>query len=269
VASDHGASELIARAEKTAMWFIETADSVDFADLRWSAVLLFQTLSNERVFVGYMTLFSFLNPITGSKLRICQALVLPIFQGKGLARELMLHIYRTYLSGDGEVSDLTVEDPSPDFQRLRDAVDLEWFWETNSPEHDRHGLEPADVAKKLKIIKSQAEFVLEAWDYVNVVNGIVRKMIQNSELKVKKSHEKDASIQSSDLESDAKYGSFRLKVKRRLLKANPELKGLTKKEMQEELVRLYDDELQRFRSIEKVAFERLRILNARVIVTTE
>jgi len=42
VASDSGASELIARAEKTAMWFIETADSVDFADLRWSAVLLFQ-----------------------------------------------------------------------------------------------------------------------------------------------------------------------------------------------------------------------------------
>jgi outer membrane lipopolysaccharide assembly protein LptE/RlpB len=77
----------------------------------------------------------------------------------------------------------------------------------------------------------------------------------------------DASIQSTELEEDSKYGKFRLKVKRRLLKSNPELKNLSKKEMQEELVRLYEDEMVRFRSIEKVAYERLRILIARVVTT--
>jgi len=48
-------------------------------------------------------------------------------------------------------------------------------------------LEPVDVAKKLKIIKSQAEFVVEAWEYVNVVNNVARKSTQQqSEGKGKK-----------------------------------------------------------------------------------
>jgi hypothetical protein len=43
------------------------------------------------------------------------------------------------------------------------------------------------VAKKLKIIKSQAEFVVEAWEYVNVVNNVARKSTQQqSEGKGKK-----------------------------------------------------------------------------------
>lgn len=39
-ALDTGAVELIERLEKVAIWFIETADSVDFTDPRWKALLL-------------------------------------------------------------------------------------------------------------------------------------------------------------------------------------------------------------------------------------
>lgn len=39
-ATDTGAVELIGRLEKVAIWFIETADSVDFTDPRWRALLL-------------------------------------------------------------------------------------------------------------------------------------------------------------------------------------------------------------------------------------
>ena len=96
---DAGASDLLHRAEKLAMWFIETADGVDFSDERWEALFVFQRLnppgagagagaggdpdkhrhSTVRV-AGYMTLFTFHNPFLGSKLRICQALIMPHLQ---------------------------------------------------------------------------------------------------------------------------------------------------------------------------------------------
>jgi hypothetical protein len=49
---------------------------------------------------GYFTLFTFRNPIVGSKLRICQALVWPSQQKKGLGKELLLATYRLALSRD-------------------------------------------------------------------------------------------------------------------------------------------------------------------------
>ena len=79
---DNGAAALLNTCEKMAMWFIETADSVDFSDRRWEAMFVHRKglVAHSNEFVGYMTLFTFNNPIVGSKLRICQALVLPPFQ---------------------------------------------------------------------------------------------------------------------------------------------------------------------------------------------
>jgi ribosomal protein S18 acetylase RimI-like enzyme len=106
-------------------------DSVDFADERWEVLYLYNSntenisnidnngssssgngsnsiesseLMNEnmfeegpiRNFAGYMTLFTFHNPFLGSKMRVCQVLVLPHMQGRGLGREMLLagiHIY--------------------------------------------------------------------------------------------------------------------------------------------------------------------------------
>lgn len=75
LASDahEGAGLLLRRAEKLAMWFIETADSVDFSDDRWEVLFLFAgdashpsaTQKADR-FVGYFTLFSFRNPYLGT-----------------------------------------------------------------------------------------------------------------------------------------------------------------------------------------------------------
>lgn len=73
-----GAGLLLQRAEKIAMWFIETADSVDFSDDRWEVLFLFagdmstspSATAARRVdrFVGYFTLFSFRNPYLGTLL---------------------------------------------------------------------------------------------------------------------------------------------------------------------------------------------------------
>lgn len=77
-----GAGLLLRRAEKLAMWFIETADSVDFSDDRWEVLFLFaaaaaagdtsaataSTTTAQKMdrFVGYFTLFSFRNPYLGT-----------------------------------------------------------------------------------------------------------------------------------------------------------------------------------------------------------
>lgn len=81
---DENACELLSRCEKLAIWFIETADGVDFRDDRWEALFLFEvTQRNDQSqyrLAGYMTLFTFRNPVVGSKLRVCQALVFPGMQ---------------------------------------------------------------------------------------------------------------------------------------------------------------------------------------------
>lgn len=133
-ATDHGASELLSRAEKIAMWYIETADSIDFADERWEVLNLYSTRSETidgkimpavHSFAGYMTLFTFCNPFLGSKIRVCQALVLPHMQSKGLGRKMLLAVYELAKSRSC-ITEVTVEDPAPAFERLRDAVDCEW-----------------------------------------------------------------------------------------------------------------------------------------------
>jgi hypothetical protein len=95
-----GAIDLIHRAEKLAMWWIETADSVDFTDDRWEAMFLYEGNGSDNetmryLFVGYMTLFTFHNPVLGDIERVCQALVLPPRQSRGLGRELLLAVYRS------------------------------------------------------------------------------------------------------------------------------------------------------------------------------
>ena len=139
-AKDAGAQELLLKAELIAKWYIETADSVNFADERWEVLNLHRKDSTGIVevdksaadseiftysFAGYMTLFTFNNPFLGSKIRVCQAFVLPHMQGRGLGRMMLLAVYQLAKSRPSIV-EVTVEDPAPAFEKLRDSTDCEW-----------------------------------------------------------------------------------------------------------------------------------------------
>lgn len=69
--TDAGASALLVRAEKIAMFYIETADSVDFNDERWEILWIYTTTLDSTtgmqctIVAGYMTLFTFHNPFVG------------------------------------------------------------------------------------------------------------------------------------------------------------------------------------------------------------
>ena len=139
-AKDVGAQDLLLRAELIAKWYIETADSVNFADERWEVLNLHRKDSSGIIgvdgtaahaeactysFAGYMTLFTFNNPFLGSKIRVCQAFVLPHMQGSGLGRMMLLAVYQLAKSRPSIV-EVTVEDPAPAFEKLRDSTDCEW-----------------------------------------------------------------------------------------------------------------------------------------------
>jgi len=153
-----GSSLTLQRAEKLALWFIESADSIDFSDDRWEALFLYQVKKDETsrksyFFGGYFTLFTFRNrklyslihrihmynshsslffshtAIVGAKLRVCQALIFPHLQGKGIGKQLLQVVYNL-AAARKDTTEVTVEDPAPAFQRLRDRVDFHWALDT-------------------------------------------------------------------------------------------------------------------------------------------
>jgi len=249
-AKDAGAQELLQRAECLALWYIETADSVDFQDERWQVLFLYRRCRNYRnaagrkvkgevlSIAGYFTLFTFHNPFAGSKMRVCQALILPHLQGRGLGRELLLCTYRLARE-QPNVTELTVEDPAPGFQSLRDAVDLEWMyshWAEPKPQAATSPvLKTEDVsiaAGKLKLTPAQVEYLSEAEQYAC--------------LKLQAEALGGADSEAGKVFLDTNMKPLRLQVKRRLLRQQPDVKALPKAQMQSELEARYTEQQQRF-----------------------
>ncbi|KAA3671202.1 histone acetyltransferase 1, partial [Paragonimus westermani] len=73
-------------------------------------------------FVGYMTVYKFYAYPASIRPRLSQVLVLPPFRNSGHASELLMTFYRDFVHVPN-VRDITVEDPSIDFRRLRDFLD--------------------------------------------------------------------------------------------------------------------------------------------------
>jgi GNAT superfamily N-acetyltransferase len=296
-AHDTGASSLLHRAEKLAVWFIETADSVDFSDDRWEVLFLYAnhasisvaaSVPGNREFVGYMTLFSFRNPIHGTKVRVCQALVLPPWQGRGLGREMLLRVYEHIVHAREDVSELTVEDPCLGFQRLRDAVDLELLMgkfptvarplrestsATVSCTQDNSGSDVSDIkavhegpgvldevviAKALKVIKPQAQFLCECLDFFRLVRSSASPSDAQAETEAVANHATPAphsrpTVNAETLQAHPDFKEFRLKVKKRILKNDKDIAALPKADKQAALSEEFEVEFKRFMALSKTA----------------
>lgn len=133
------------------LWFIDASSYINADDPNWEILLLIRkrqlhtsiesngrnarNAKNEHrfdySFVGYMTLYRYfaLQPQEQPemhrkwKLRISQVLILPPFQNAGHGKTLMDFVYTHLLyTRDSEFTELTVEDPNPSFQFLRDMM---------------------------------------------------------------------------------------------------------------------------------------------------
>ncbi|XP_058803109.1 histone acetyltransferase type B catalytic subunit [Phymastichus coffea] len=178
------------------LWYVDAASFIDIDDDQWHYFNMFERYKNEDdsvhyATIGFATIYQYYAYPTHTRPRISQVLILPPFQKMGLGSHLLRAIYREYINRD-EVKDITVEDPSEDFQRLRDYVDC--LNCSTLPSFSKEKLKKGfnknmalEAAEKFKINKKQARRVYE----------ILR-------------------LYATDMSDEKDYLEYRLDVKRRL-----------------------------------------------------
>lgn len=143
-------------------------------------------------------------------------LILPPFQKLGLATKLVETIYKFYQS-QKNVVDITVEDPSEDFQRLRNFVDARFCKNLKS-------FSPDIISKGFT-----KEMVREARETLKLNPRQVRKVYELLRLYY------------TNLNDEREYRAYRLEVKKRLnavyYKQLKDLKKMERYKMDTEMLR--------------------------------
>jgi histone acetyltransferase 1 len=272
VADYHG------RVQPLALFFIENADNVDVTSTDhgyWKVLYVFQKHSSGEAprysLVGYFTLFHFIalfhKPHPGIIVRICQALVLPPYQGQGHGGRMMQAVYKVahkmYKSQRDQAADdsiphdivqVNVEDPAPAFVALRNKTDFEmikkhgeeWGWPDIVHGDPNEKLDAA-AAVFTGLSESKAvELAAKAKITPHQVH-IVHDLIKLEAL--------DAALQETALQhgKEELERLFRLMVKKRLNKEHrEELGGLGSKDEQKSyLAELFDKQLEGYNRILK------------------
>jgi len=187
------------RLQAWIMFYIDAASYIDIDDDSWRFFLLFEkhgAAGGEQHYAvaGYLTAYEYYaygREKNMKRPRISQMLVLPPYQRQGLGASLLNTLYRNYVA-DSAVVDITVEDPSDNFVRLRDFVDTQNCIKLEAFSKDKvlAGYTPEmakAAATELKLCKKQSRRVYE----------IIR-------------------LSYTSLQDTTLYKSYRVDVKRRL-----------------------------------------------------
>lgn len=183
------------RLQTFLMWFIETASFIDVDDDRWDFFLVFEKYNKdgETLFatVGYMTVYNYYVYPDKTRPRVSQMLILPPFQGEGHGAQLLEAVHMFYCNLH-KVQDITAEDPSENYVKLRDYVLVKLCQTLPSFSTDKLPLGFSDdmsteAREKFKINKKHARRVYE----------ILR-------------------LRVTDMSDETKARDYRLEVKKRL-----------------------------------------------------
>ncbi|KAM8857159.1 histone acetyltransferase type B catalytic subunit [Synchiropus picturatus] len=190
-----GFREYHERLQTFLMWYIETASFIDADDDRWDFFLVFEKYNKDGetlyATVGYMTVYNYYVYPDKTRPRVSQMLILPPFQGEGHGAQLLEAIHRFYC-GFPKVQDITAEDPSENYVKLRDFV----------------------LSKLCQGLPSFAEDKLH--------QGLSEDMIKESQekLKINKKHTRRVyeilRLRATDMSDEEKAKQYRLEVKKRL-----------------------------------------------------
>ncbi|XP_061548103.1 histone acetyltransferase type B catalytic subunit isoform X1 [Phycodurus eques] len=214
-----GFREYHGRLQTFLMWFIETASFIDPDDDRWDFFLVFEKYKKDGetlyATIGYMTVYNYYAYPDKTRPRVSQMLVLPPFQGEGHGAQLLEAVHRFY-SSVPKVQDITAEDPSESYVKLRDYVLVKLC----------QGL-PSFAEDKLHLGLS-AEMVDEAQGKLKINKKHARRVYEILRLRV------------TDMSDEEKSRAYRLAVKKRLFgpyrKNQRELTKMTKCLRLEEVV---------------------------------
>lgn len=159
-----------ARLQTFLMWFVDAASFIDIEDPQWQFFVCYEKYTNadgKTVYAtaGYTTVYLYYAYPQHNRPRISQMFILPPFQCIGIGAKLIEFVYNKF-KGDPKVVDITVEDPSDDFRRVRNYVDAKLCREL--PEFSEDNLkngfskEMVQAAKeRLKINPRQCRIVYE------------------------------------------------------------------------------------------------------------
>lgn len=294
-------SEYHTSVERLAMLYIENADAVDVANNDtgyWKILYLWKkdgddhddndkNVNNKRYnysLVAYFTIFHFIalfhRPEPGLIIRICQALVLPPFQGQGHGKRILQAVYNIARNqekdADQKISNgnenenhynlihkivqVNVEDPAPAFVALRNKIDWklilghyqEWKWPRS-----KGTINASSKCDELSLFftalreQEASEMSAEAKitpKQIHIMNELLKLQAIHSfcDDQYQENKEPDANVKVVELE---RY--FRLMVKKRLNKEYcDELIELpTKADQKLMLGKLFDDELKQYKRI--------------------
>lgn len=148
-----GFREYHRRMQLFALLFIEGASYIHEDETNWEFYTLLEKVSSGPQtawhFVGYTSLYKFWCWPDSSRIRLSQFVVAPPYQKQGHGAALYSTVYDE-VAKRSSVTEMTVEDPSEDFDRLRDGNDLRrllapgGFVETAKKAHKLHA--PVDAA---------------------------------------------------------------------------------------------------------------------------
>uniref|UniRef100_A0AAZ3PAQ1 Histone acetyltransferase type B catalytic subunit n=1 Tax=Oncorhynchus tshawytscha TaxID=74940 RepID=A0AAZ3PAQ1_ONCTS len=202
-----GFREYHKRLQTFLMWFIETASFIDVDDDRWDFFLVFEKYNKdgETLFatVGYMTVYNYYVYPDKTRPRVSQMLILPPFQGEGHGAQLLEAVHMFYCNLH-KVQDITAEDPSENYVKLRDYVLVKLCQTLPSFSTDKLPLGFSDdmateAREKFKINKKHARRVYE----------ILR-------------------LRVTDMSDETKARDYRLEVKKRLFAPTKNQREMTK-----------------------------------------
>uniref|UniRef100_A0A8C5GPT2 Histone acetyltransferase type B catalytic subunit n=1 Tax=Gouania willdenowi TaxID=441366 RepID=A0A8C5GPT2_GOUWI len=183
------------RLQTFLMWFIETASFIDTDDDHWDFFLVFEKYNKDGetlyATVGYMTVYNYYVYPDKTRPRVSQMLILPPFQGEGHGPQLLEAVHRFYCSLP-KVQDITAEDPSENYVKMRDFV----------------------LAKLCQGLPSFAEEKLHLGFSVDMYKEAQEK------LKINKKHARRVyeilRLRATDMSDEEKARDYRLEVKKRL-----------------------------------------------------
>lgn len=213
---------------------IDGGTYIEARDPRWEIFLLYEQIGPSEDqpepvphLIGYCTAYRFYAFPDRFRLRISQFLLFPPYQKQGHGRRLLQGVYDSAIARGAR--DIPVEDPAPEFGRLRDMVDMmnlleDKVFQPTDKTLSRDTLQ--QIIEKRRLWKNQ-----------------VRRCFEIYRL---------AHVKMSDAED---YKDYRFYVKRRLISQNREHLELFEKgeDRKAELHRMYQElEKEYFQIIDKV-----------------
>jgi len=164
------------RLQPFLLFYVDAASYIDIDDDKWTYYLLLEKYNGDEgkmhAFAGYATMYNYYAYPEKIRPRISQVLVMPPFQRQGHGATLIQTFYDNCFTSTQTIQDITVEDPSENFQRVRDFVDAKncMTLETFHPDKLAGGFSEEMVKEsrdRLLINKKQARRVYEILRFKN------------------------------------------------------------------------------------------------------